>query len=218
MIVTNPVHEKLVRAWPARAMIIADPPPKLATPYPDSPAQGDWVNDDQGFVFVIATYGPDEAIPEVVEAAGALPHVRFRISGDTARAPRAVLERCPANVELTGFTPLETFWQQVRSASAILTLTQQENTILRGGWEAMFTGRPLITSDTAALRGYFVRGTRFVDNTVDGIKAGIEDVLANHAAYQADMKRLDAEKRLLWLRQQAELAAILKSSRTDAAA
>ena len=209
VIVTNPVHEKLVGAWPARAMIIADPPPKLATPYPDAPAQGDRVIDDQGFVFVIATYGPDEAIPEVVEAARALPHVRFRISGDTARAPRAVVERCPANVELTGFTPLETFWQQVRSASAILTLTQQENTILRGGWEAMFTGRPLITSDTAALRGYFVRGTRFVDNTVDGIKAGIEDVLANQAAYQADMKRLDAEKRLLWLRQQAELALLI---------
>ena len=209
VIVTNPVHENLVKAWPARAMIIADPPPKLATSFPDAPAQGGREIDDQGFVFVIATYGPDEAIPEVIEAARALPQVRFRVSGDTARAPRAVLERCPPNVQLTGFVPLETFWQHVRPASAVLTLTQRENTILRGGWEAMFTGRPLITSDTAALRGYFVRGTRFVDNTFAGIKAGIEDVLANQATYQADMKRLDAEKRLLWLRQQEELSLLI---------
>src|SRR5207248_3351697 len=61
VIVTNPVHENLVKAWPARAMIIADPPPKLATSSPDSPAQGGRQIDDQGFVFVIATYGPYEA-------------------------------------------------------------------------------------------------------------------------------------------------------------
>lgn len=203
VIVTNPVHENLVKAWPGRALIVADPPP---VDFPPPVAGG---ADERTFVFVIATYGPDEAIPEVVEAARALPHVRFRISGNIARAPRSVLERCPPNVQLTGFVPLETFWQHVRSASAILTLTRQENTILRGGWEAMFAGRPLITSDTAALRGYFARGARFVDTSVAGIRAGIEDVIAHQAKFQQGMEDLRREKRLTWNQQRAQLEALL---------
>jgi hypothetical protein len=97
----------------------------------------------------------------------------------------------------------------VRQSSAILTLTRQENTILRGGWEAMFAARPLITSDTAALRGYFTRGARFVDNTVEGIKAGIEEVLDHETEFESAMEGLRREKRLAWHRQRGELEAIL---------
>jgi hypothetical protein len=159
---------------------------------------------------VIATYSPDEAIPEVIEAAGSLPHVRFRISGNPARAPKSVVEQRPPNVELTGFVPMETFWGYVHSAAAILTLTRQENTILRGGWEAMFAARPLITSSTQALRNYFARGTRFVENTPDSIREGVEDVLQNQASYQEGMAQLLDEKRRLWDEQRAQLEEILR--------
>jgi glycosyltransferase involved in cell wall biosynthesis len=210
VMVTNPVHQEMVDSWGARAMIVADPPPTF--PLPTLPQRGR----DEVSVFVIATYSPDEAIPEVIEAARALPHVRFRISGNIARAPRGIVERRPPNVELTGFVPMDTFWHYVQTASAILTLTHQENTILRGGWEAMFAGRPLITSDTAALRGYFVEGTRFVDNTILGIKAGIVDVLENQAEYLAGMERLRDSKRSVWERQQAELQMTTKTAMAQA--
>ena len=210
VMVTNPVHFDRVRAWPAPALIVADPPPM---PSGKGRLQSALAGgEDGGFVFVIATYAPDEAIPEVIEVARAMPSVRFRISGDTARAPRAVRERRPPNVELTGFVPLPTFWQYAQSAAAILTLTHQENTILRGAWEAMFVGRPLITSDTAALRNYFERGTRFVDNTVAGIMSGIEEVLAKRSEFQAGMEQLRSEKQLQWQREQGELEALLKVS------
>jgi len=207
VIVTNRVHRELVEAWPARALIIADPPPQLPDGLGQAQPEGD--RDTERFVFVIATYSPDEAIPEILGAAAALLQVRFRISGDIRRAPRGWLNRCPPNVALTGYVSLPTFWQHVQRASAILTLTRQENTILRGGWEAMFAGRPLITSDTAALRGYFTRGARFVNGTVAGIRAGIEDVLDHQAEFQREMELLREEKRLAWYRQRGELEALL---------
>ena len=215
VIVTNPVHHAAVEAWPARAMIVADPPPTRlpcvsSNPLaPPLPRQAGNDGKEQSFVFVIATYGREEGIPEILEVARALPQVHFRISGDPRRAPRSWLDRPPPNVLLTGYMPLEMFWQHVQSAFAVLTLTQRENTILRGGWEAMFLGRPLITSDTATLRAYFVRGARFVNSTVADIKAGVEDVLANQGSYQAEMETLRREKRLVWCRQREQLEALL---------
>jgi len=208
VIVTNPIHRATVDRWPARSMIVGDPPPRLPVGIGQARPAGT-ATDRERFVFVIATFGPEEAIPEVLEAARALPHVSFRISGDTRRAPRRWLDNAPPNVRFTGYLPLQAFWQHVQDASAILTLTKQENTILQGGWEAMFVGRPLITSDTAALRGYFVQGARFVDNSVAGIAAGIEDVLANHDEIEAEMERLRHDKYLIWRRQREELEALL---------
>jgi glycosyltransferase involved in cell wall biosynthesis len=213
VIVTNPVHKAEVERWPAPAVIVADPPPRLSTVRSSITRLGP----SEPFVFVIATYGPDEAIPQVIEAARQLPEVRFRVSGDVRRAPAALVQRCPSNVELTGYVALPVFWEHVERASAILTLTDQENTILRGGWEAMFAGRPLLTSGTRTLREYFSRGTRFVDNTVDGVKAGIEDVLANQEQLASGMEQLRQEKAVTWMQQRAELERRLAIARAEVA-
>ena len=203
VIVTNRTHQNTVAGWPARTIVIGDPFPRLPADDIGPRPMG------QRYVFVILAFGADEAVPQVLEAARRLPEVRFRLSGDSRRASSAWLRDLPPNIELTGFVPLQTFWEQVRGASAILTLTTRPNTILRGGCEAMFMARPLITSDSDTLRGYFTTGAVFVDNTPSGIAAGVEQALGQEAALAAAMGQLRDEKAQAWRRSRDELEGLL---------
>jgi glycosyltransferase involved in cell wall biosynthesis len=200
VIVTNPVHLNEVVSWPAKGILVGDPPPTLpaATVRSAEPTAP--------YVFVIGVFGEDEDVPKVLEAAARLPGVRFRISGDTKRARRAWLENHPSNVAFTGFLSTNDFWSHVRDASAILTLTTREDTILRGGWEAMFMEQPLITSGTSALRRYFTRGTVFVDHSPDAIAAGVKYALSHQEELRVEAKALREEKYTTWCQERTELA------------
>lgn len=200
VIVTNPVHLNAVASWPAKGMIVGDPPPTLPA------ATASSAEPTAPYVFVIGVFGEDEEVPKVLEAAARLPGVRFRISGDTKRAARAWLQNHPSNVAFTGFLSTNDFWSHVRGASAVLTLTTREDTILRGGWEAMFMEQPLITSGTSALRGYFTRGTVFVDHSPDAIAAGVEYALSHQKEFRGEAKVLREEKYRTWCQQREELA------------
>ena len=199
VIVTNPVHLEEVASWPAKGVIVGDPPPILESgPAKPTPASPPWI-------FVIGVFGKDEELPRVLEAAARLPGVGFRISGDTRRAEKAWLDDHPDNVTFTGFLSNEDFWSHVRGASAILTLTTREDTILRGGWEAMFMEQPLITSGTAALRRYFSRGTVFVDHDPAAIAAGVEYALSHLDELRLQAKALREEKYAIWRQERSEL-------------
>jgi glycosyltransferase involved in cell wall biosynthesis len=205
VIVTNPAHQEAVDGWGAQAIVIGDPRPRLPMESEDLEHR----SSEQRYIFVILTFGADEAVPQVVQAARSLPQVRFRLSGDPRRARSSWLGDLPANVELTGFLPWQSFWEHARDASAILTLTTRPNTILQGGWEAMFVGRPLITSASAALREYFTGGSVFVDNSPEGIAAGVREALTREPELAAAMGRLRDEKALLWRHSRAELENLL---------
>ena len=207
VIVTNPAHAAAVRRWPARPLIMGDPPPAMLR-QPDGGAATP-ERAPEPVVFVVARFGDDEAIPETLEAARHLPQVRFDISGDIRRARPAWVSGRPPNVRFTGWLPLADFWAAVTRASLILTLTTRENTILRGGWEAMFAGQPLVTSNTRTLRGYFTRGAVFADPTAAGIAAAVGQALAREPELSQEMKALQREKALTWQEERSALERLL---------
>ena len=209
VIVTNPVHQRMVSSWPARALIVSDPPPRIE---PEQPSPDRAERHEPPVIFVIVRFGDDEAIPQTLAAAGRLPNVRFEISGDVRRANPRWLENRPANVRFTGWLSTAEFWDRVRRANAVLTLTTRENTILRGGWEAMFTGQPLITSGTRALRAYFTGGTVFADNSADGIAAAVRSALAREDELRAGMRVLQVDKRVSWNQERRQLERLVGSA------
>jgi glycosyltransferase involved in cell wall biosynthesis len=199
VIVTNPAHLREVRSWPAHGIIVGDPPPAI------SPTTVRVAVPVEPYVFVIGVYGDDEELPKVFEAAARLPGVRFRVSGDPARAPRGLLENVPSNVLLTGFLSSGDFWAHVRDGAAVLTLTTREDTILQGAWEAMFMERPLVTSGTSALRSYFSRGAVFVEHSADSIARGVEYAVTHQEELGVEIGALRREKYATWCSEKAEL-------------
>jgi hypothetical protein len=96
-----------------------------------------------------ASWFPDEPIEELLAAARALPAQRFAITGK----PPAGLD-APANVRLTGFLSRADYLALLAGAPVVLALTTRVDSMQRAAYEAVGAGRPVVASDTKALRGY----------------------------------------------------------------
>lgn len=190
-IVTNEYLEAMVKAWGADTFIIADIP----TQFPQGKA---FPVNGKFSVAVINTFSPDEPIGEVLAAAEAQPEVQFYITGDPIRARKTFLQHHPANVQFTGFLPDDEYFGLLRSVQAIMVLTTDNHTMQRGACEAVSLGQPIITSDWPVLRDYFNKGTVYVDNSSQGIQAGILAMQEQRASLKQAIQQLQQERWREW--------------------
>lgn len=189
----------------AHASVVRDIPTRFeAGPY----ALGPELN-----IAVVATFAPDEPLDAVVDAARSLPDVQLRITGDTRREGAAIPSGLPANVELTGFLPLDEYYGLLRGSDAVMVLTTRDHTMQRGACEALSLGTPIITSDWALLRDYFCKGTVHVDNSATGIQEGIERLRDDLERYREEIVELRTEVDAEWDRSRDALIDTILSSR-----
>jgi glycosyltransferase involved in cell wall biosynthesis len=127
-------------------------------------------------VAVVCSFNYDEPIEEILEAARELPDVRFYMTGNPRALDPALRPRLPANVTLTGFLSTEQYGALLRDADVVVTLTTLDHTMLRGAYEAIYQGTPVVISDWNILRDSFPQGASHVQNTRQAIRAAIEDV------------------------------------------
>lgn len=193
VIVTNITHRNIVDSWPANSVILSDPPPTI----PALSDEGQKFLDEE-YVVVINSFSPDEAVGEMLSAAARIPEVKFYVTGNTDRAKADWLANSPVNVTFTGWLPDDQYWYLLKHANALVSLTTNDNTILRGGWEAMYLGQPLFISKTQTLMDYFHSGTVFVKNTPDEIAEGIASGLAIESQLRREMHQLREEKIREW--------------------
>jgi glycosyltransferase involved in cell wall biosynthesis len=205
-IVTNTHLQALVDSWHAPSFIIADIP--TVFPAGIKPALPAGLN-----LVVINTFSPDEPLEAVRAAAATLPEVNFFVTGDPIRADRALLARCPANMQFTGFLPDPDYVGLLRAADGVLALTTDDYTMQRGACEAVSLGVPIITSDWPILRDYFHQGTVHVDNTPAGIRQGVLRLAHDQARLRREILALQAERRAEWQVKHAALAALIAGQR-----
>ncbi|WCB96956.1 hypothetical protein DSM104299_05726 [Baekduia alba] len=149
VLVTAPELADEVRTWGGRATEVHEAPTEGLVPTP-APAL-----DGRLRVFYVGVFAPDEPVEAVVEAARQTPDVDVLITGDVRRAPAGLVERAPQNVEFVGFLGRDAYRQAIREAHAVMTLTTEATSVVRSGYEAVYAGRPLITSDWPVLRSTF---------------------------------------------------------------
>lgn len=203
-IVTNTYLANLVKAWGANAFIIADIPTRFqpGKPYPLN---------GQFNLAVINTFSPDEPIGEVLRAAETLPEVQFYITGDPIRAKKTFLEHHPDNVRFTGFLPDDEYLGLLRSVQAIMVLTTDNHTMQRGACEAVSLGKPIITSDWPVLREYFNKGTLYVTNSHESIRAGILRMKREWQSLEKEIILLQQERQAEWAEKYAALAKLIEA-------
>lgn len=180
----------MIKGWGGRCLVVPDVPISVqtATPYPV---------DGRFPLAFVNTWAPDEPVAEVVAAARALPDVDIYITGRKAAAT-IPLDETPSNVHFTDFLPGERYHSLLASVAAVICLTTRDNTMQLGASEALWLGRPVITSDWPLLRRYFERGAVHVDNTADGIRMGIERVRTAYPEYLAAVSELQNIRRADW--------------------
>jgi glycosyltransferase involved in cell wall biosynthesis len=192
-IVTNDCLREMIEGWGGHGSTLEDPPAQFniskPTALPDSTLN----------VVMVSTADYDEPIREVLEVARGLQDVDFYITGDFSRSDyyQSIVESASENVHFTGYLR-EGYFALLNAADVIMCLSTEDNTFLSGANEALWLGKPLITSDWPILRRYFSKGTIHIDNSVEQIRQGILNMRDHLDAYQAEMHALQAERRRDW--------------------
>jgi glycosyltransferase involved in cell wall biosynthesis len=192
-IVTNEALKQIVEQGGGHAFVLPDKVPDL------HPASSGVAAGAPKVVFV-CSYAPDEPYLELIEAAGLLdPAVTVYVTGDHRRLPPAL--EVPANVRLTGYLSEQDYEDLLRGADIVVDLTRMENCLVCGAYEAVAVERPLVTSDTRALRAYFNRGTVYTAHTAQSLATAIRYALRERFRLAAEMKVLKMELAREWARQ-----------------
>lgn len=169
-----------------------------------------------GFVVaVVCSFNYDEPVAQILAAARILPDVHFFVTGNPRHLDPEVGQSLPSNVRLTGFLSTTAYGGLLTDADAVLTLTTRDHTMLRGAYEAIYQGTPVIVSNWPILRDAFCSGAVHVDNSPAQIVAGIRQLQSDHEAYRAGARRLRERKLERWRSTAAAICARIEPARPD---
>ncbi len=149
-------------------------------------------------VAVVCSFNDDEPVREILRAAGTLPDVSFFMTGDPHYLDVRLAERLPENVHLTGFLSTAAYGGLLTDADAVMALTTRDHTMLRGAYEAIYQGTPVVISDWPLLRRAFPEGAVHVENTAEAIARGVLEIQGNSEKYCTGARRLRESMRERW--------------------
>jgi glycosyltransferase involved in cell wall biosynthesis len=128
----------------------------------------------------VCSYGFDEPIDLILEAAARIPQIDIAMTGTP---PAGLPSRAPANVQFTGWLSDDAYHNMIADALVVICLTTREATMQNGLVEGLEHRRPVITSNTQALRDWArdVPGVITVDHKADSLAETIAFVVQDNA-------------------------------------
>lgn len=204
-IVTNQALATQIESFGAKAFVLPDPMPDFPPARAEEPAPGS----PHYYILAICTWASDEPYQELLRAARLLPAgCELAITGRPrlTEQQRAAL---PANVRLTGFVSESDYAQLLRTADVIVDLTTRENCLLCGAYEAISVHKPLVVSDTAALRELLDDAALYCANDAPAIAAAINTAIERRAPLAENARRRDVTLRTQWNRHRNDLDNLL---------
>jgi len=161
-------------------------------------------------IVFICTFEKDEPYEEVIKAASIIDaSTVIYITGNKQKAQREIIEKASQNIVFTGFIPESEYFNLLYSCDAIMDLTLMENCLVCGAYEAVAMNKPIILSDTKALREYFNIGAVFTKSDAESIANAISIITRDREYLERDVQIL--EKNLLadWHKRKQSLICFL---------
>lgn len=189
-LVTNKGLCDIVERWGGRPFILPDPLPTLSPASVRFPFEANRFN-----VSAVFSFYEDEPVDEFLAVRQLPEDMRIFVTGDSSRAARRNLS---PSVHLTGFLDRPMYDALLQQSDAAVVLCTRPHTMLCGAYEAAAAGKPLVTSESDAMRSEFRRGTVFVENTTAGIERGLREIRDRHATLAREMQALAAEMASTW--------------------
>jgi len=124
---------------------------------------------------MICSYGEDEPIREMIEAAGLLATSGCTVTftGSMPATWRRLLAHMP-KVSCTGYLSDEDYRQLLGASQCAVVLTNDNSCLVCGGYEALALGVPLVLSDTEALRRYYGDAAMFTLHVPQSIHQAVQ--------------------------------------------
>lgn len=193
-IVTNNFLHNLVNSWGGRGFILQDKLPELNL------GSATRLNGEKNIVF-ISTFSNDEPIEEVIEASKKNnSNWIIYITGNYKNYKKkdSLLNNLPSNIRLTGFLPEKDYQSLLISADLLMVLTTAEHTLTCGAYEGVSISKPLIVSDTEAIRNYFYKGVVYTKPDSNSIATAIKNAVLNIEMLKKDIIELKGEISIDW--------------------
>jgi glycosyltransferase involved in cell wall biosynthesis len=189
-VVTNRELKTVVESNGGKAFVLPDRLPEVCK-------SGDYPLDGEVNIVYICTYGADEPYNEVLKAARLVPkniviYVTGRPNGKVNQAD------LPENIRLLGYVPDQEFWALLSSSDFIMDLTLREGCLVCGAYEGVSISKPLILSDTRALRSYFDQGCVYVMADAESIAQGIIYAIKDADRLRSDIHTLKSRLEVSW--------------------
>ncbi|HYD46840.1 MAG TPA: glycosyltransferase [Terriglobales bacterium] len=193
-LVTNKALQKRVNQWGGRGFVLPDPLPQTAPAAARFPFDRRW----QFNIAAVFSFYEDEPVDEMLSVRRLPADTRVYVTGDSNRVSRHLKRQLSQQVHLCGFVPRSQYDALLATCNAVICLCTRPHTLLCGAYEAVAAGKPLITSESEAMRQYFRSGTIFVDNSTAGIEHGIRMARLRHHELTTKMVQLREDLRREW--------------------
>lgn len=211
-LVTTVDWVEVLTGWGAHGTVVHEAPPAwapdVARSRPGGPATGATPGVGRRRVLFPGVFASDEPFDVVLEVARRLPDVDFHVTGDPARCPAHLREALPANVTLVGFVPILRFAAEVEAAHVVMALTTERTSVVRAGYEAVYSHRPLVVSDWPAAREAFPSAV-FSGHDPDALVEALREAFTAHRQAPAVLAAAAAQQTQRWDAQAAALLARL---------
>jgi glycosyltransferase involved in cell wall biosynthesis len=204
-IVTNDNLTEYVRQHGGRPFVLSNSVPEL-----DAHAGAPQLKGRRNVLF-ICSYASDEPYVDVIRAACTLSADTFvYVTGKPKQDWEQLKAIAPPNVVLTGFLPERDFVALLLAVDVVVDLTTREDCLLQGAYEAVAAEKPMVLSDTSALRTHFGKGACFTDNSAADLAHKMTEALNRIPTLTREVKELKHEHTIEGERQQRELNALLR--------
>jgi glycosyltransferase involved in cell wall biosynthesis len=189
VIVTNANHLARIETLGGRAVVCQDPLPNLEVYRLEGRREK-----EEKSAFLICSFDTDEPFLEVLEAFEIIKKEGFKciVSGNYRKVGLNPAQY--PSIVFTGFAPEEQFYRFLFESSVVIDLTNLENCLVCGAYEAMSAEVPIVLSDKKCLREYFNQGVVYTSNNPDSIAEAIRRAYIDRPRLLAEIRRWKTEK------------------------
>ena len=136
------------------------------------------------------------------------------VSGRRERAG-SLLEFEDEKIRFTDFLPREEYDALLANSDLAIDLTDRDDCLPCGAYEAVSVGVPLLLSDTPVLRETFSEGCLYVDATDEGINRGLDRYFHSAVELREQMQKFHGQFDLHWQKRFDELGELLRNRYND---
>ncbi|RMF08953.1 MAG: hypothetical protein D6762_04670, partial [Candidatus Neomarinimicrobiota bacterium] len=146
----------------------------------------------------ICRFSGDEPYREFLQAAEGLPDMDVYVTGNISKVPGLQTEFRSSHIHFTGFLPDQEYFRRLAASDFLVALTTRPYTLMSAGYEALSLEKPLLVSDSEALRSYLGPLASYCSNTVESIRAGLQTLQTGVPRQKKAWAQLKQEKIRNW--------------------
>ncbi len=192
-IVTNQPLSQMVDEWGGKGAVLPDRLPQMprTTVWQQQPSQ-------PNVAVFVANFDDEEPWDALFDAMRR--HTTQWHLYVTGNYKRAGFEPPPdlVNVTFTGFLSDADYIAVLDRSDLVIVLTDDENLLNCGSYEAVQLGKPMVLTGTRAIREYFHLGALYVDNSADQLSAALDAFCQRQESLRQEVTALKGELERSW--------------------